>query len=370
MLSVNAFPLYTFPFKPYNDMKSKLLAGAAALLLPAFFFSCKNSGNVKPSATGARFELLIVMDDDLWHAPAGQAVFNLFDQDTPGLPQSEPLFKITHVKQADFSDLLKPSRNVLYVDVAADRYTQAKIAYAENYYSYPQCFVRITAPSDSALYDAITTHGDDVAERFIVAERERAMMFNKQDRNEKAVKEVEEHFGIQVDIPIDLKLSTVRDNFYWITNNSGYIRQDLVIYTYPYTDPNTFTYEYLTAKRDSVMRANIPGEVEGSYMGTEYRYYPPETEEITVNGAWCAETRGLWRMVDGEIMGGPFVSHTRIDEVNGRIIVAEGFVFAPRVDKRTPLRQVEAMVYTLKLPQEINAVTVVAKRPEVKDSAE
>ena len=30
-------------------MKSKLLAGAAALLLPAFFFSCKNSGNVKPS---------------------------------------------------------------------------------------------------------------------------------------------------------------------------------------------------------------------------------------------------------------------------------------------------------------------------------
>ena len=132
-------------------MKSKLLAGAAALLLPAFFFSCKNSGNVKPSATGARFELLIVMDDDLWHAPAGQAVFNLFDQDTPGLPQSEPLFKITHVKQADFSDLLKPSRNVLYVDVAADRYTQAKIAYAENYYSYPQCFVRITAPSDQSV---------------------------------------------------------------------------------------------------------------------------------------------------------------------------------------------------------------------------
>ena len=171
-------------------MKSKLLAGAAALLLPAFFFSCKNSGNVKPSATGARFELLIVMDDDLWHAPAGQAVFNLFDQDTPGLPQSEPLFKITHVKQADFSDLLKPSRNVLYVDVAADRYTQAKIAYAENYYSYPQCFVRITAPSDSALYDAITTHGDDVAARFIVAERERAMMFNKQDRNEKAVRKM------------------------------------------------------------------------------------------------------------------------------------------------------------------------------------
>ena len=86
-LSVNAFPLYTFPFKPYHYMKSKLLAGVAALLLPALFISCKNSGNVKPSATGARFELLIVMDDDLWHAPAGQAVFNLFDQDTIALAE-------------------------------------------------------------------------------------------------------------------------------------------------------------------------------------------------------------------------------------------------------------------------------------------
>ena len=337
-------------------MKSKLLAGAAALLLPALFFSCKNSGNVKPSATGARFELLIVMDDDLWHAPAGQAVFNLFDQDTPGLPQSEPLFKITHVKQADFSDLLKPSRNVLYVDVAADRYTQAKIAYAENYYSYPQCFVRITAPSDSALLDAIRSHGDEVAERFIVAERERTMAFNKQDLNEKAVKEIEEHFGIQVDIPIDLKLSTVRDNFYWITNNSGYIRQDIVIYTYPYTDPNTFTYEYLTAKRDSVMRANIPGEVEGSYMGTEWKYARPEMQEITVNGEYAAEIRGLWKMIGGGSMGGPYYSLTRLDEVNQRVVTIEGFVFAPATNKRNAIRALEAVAHSMRLPQDVNVI--------------
>ena len=126
----------------------------------------------------------------------------------------------------------------------------------------------------------------------------------------------------------------MRDNFYWITNNSGYIRQDLVIYTYPYTDPNTFTYEYLTAKRDSVMRANIPGEVEGSYMGTEWKYARPEMQEITVNGEYAAEIRGLWKMIGGGSMGGPYYSLTRLDEVNQRVVTIEGFVFAPATNKR------------------------------------
>ena len=57
-------------------------------------------------------------------------------------------------------------------------------------------------------------------------------------------------------------------------------------------------------------------------------------------------------------MGGPFVSITRIDELNKKIITVEGFVFAPSYNKRNPLRQMDAMVYSLLLPQEINQVTV------------
>ena len=46
---------------------------------------------------------------------------------------------------------------------------------------------------------------------------------------------------------------------------------DLIVYTFPYTDPNTFTEEYLVAKRDSVLKANLPGSFPGSYMQTEMR---------------------------------------------------------------------------------------------------
>ncbi len=328
-----------------------------ALLLPAvLFLSCKSSGSVKPSATGARFELLIVMDDDLWETPAGEATFDLFDQDMPGLPQSEPLFKITRVKRADFSDLLKPSRNVLYVDVSPDRYTQTKATYTKDYYSHPQCFVRITAPDAKQLLDFINTHGDNLTTHIVDSERERTMAFNKENLNNTAVKEVEQQFGIHVDIPVDYKLSTKRDNFYWITNNGGYIRQDLVIYTYPYTDPHTFTYEYLTAKRDSVMRANIPGEVEGSYMGTEWKYARPVMREITMHGEYAAEIRGLWKIIDGGSMGGPYYSLTRLDEVQQQVVTIEGFVFAPATNKRNAIRAVEAVAHSMLLPQDVNVI--------------
>lgn len=329
--------------------------GLLFLLIPLFSISCKNSTRVLPSATGARFELLVVMDDVEWKAPAGRAVFNLFDQDTPGLPQSEPMFKINQVRRNDFSDILKPSRNILYTDIS-DRYTQPKIVYSKDYYAYPQCFVRVVAPNDSAFIRTMKTHGEEILNYFIVSERERTMYFHKKDLNNKAVQELKEHLGILVDIPMDLKRSTKRENFYWITNDNSYIRQDLIVYTYPYTDPNTFTYEYLTAKRDSIMKQHIQGEVEGSYMGTEWKYAHPIMKEYAVNGEYAAEIRGLWKILNGGSMGGPYYSLTRLDEVNQRVVTIEGFVFAPATNKRNAIRTLEAVTHSMKLPQDMNVI--------------
>ena len=61
--------------------------------------------------------------------------------------------------------------------------------------------------------------------------------------------------------------------------------------------------------------------------------------------------RGLWRM-QGDMMGGPFVSHTRLDKKNHRVVVAEGFVYAPETDKRNFMRRIEAALFTLRLPGE------------------
>ena len=76
-----------------------------------------------------------------------------------------------------------------------------------------------------------------------------------------------------------------------------------------------------------------------------------DVENINVKGDYAFEARGLWCM-ENDMMGGPFVSHARVDRPNGRVVVVEAFVYAPEKKKRDLMRQLEASLYTLNLPQE------------------
>jgi hypothetical protein len=55
----------------------------------------------------------------------------------------------------------------------------------------------------------------------------------------------------------------------------------------------------------------------------------------------------LWR-VEGDFMGGPFVNITFVDEKTSRLVILDGFVYAPKYDKRDYLRQVEALMHSVK----------------------
>jgi len=312
-----------------------------------------------PSVTGTKYEILVVMNDANWNAPSGRALSALLEQEMVGLPQPEPVLDVSQCSKIQFSDVLKPSRNVIITDIS-DKYTSPKIVYTKDKFAHPQTVVRIVAPNDSVFEATIKTYGERILDYFLLTERERQFSYNKDYVNDKAKAEVEKLFGIQIDIPMGISRVTKKTDFYWITNDQPNVRQDIVIYSYPYTDKKTFTKEFLIAKRDSIMKVNIPGELKGSYMGTETKYAEPSFREIWVNNGYCAELRGLWKMMNGASMGGPFYSHTRLDEINQRVITIEGYIFAPGTKKRNHMRQLEAVVYSAKLPQEINAIKEVS----------
>jgi hypothetical protein len=330
-----------------------------SLGLIALLASCSNSGVVLPSATGTRFEILIVMDEVAWKAPSGRAVVALFNQDMPNLPQPEPMMDISQVNATQFSDLLKPTRNILFVEIDP-RFEQPKIIFGKNTWSRPQSAVKVQAANDSVMEALIKKDGERILSYFIDTERERSILLGKNYLNQKAMNEVEKLFGIRIDIPTELSKVHKTADFYWITNDHARIRKDLVIYSYPYTDKNMLSRESLIARRDSVLKANLPGEFEGSYAGTELKFHTPSFRAVNVNETYCAELAGLWKMFNGGSMGGPFYSHTRVDEVNKRVITVEGFVFAPGNNKRNHIRQLEAIVYSTRLPQEINALKEVS----------
>ena len=111
------------------------------------------------------------------------------------------------------------------------------------------------------------------------------------------------------------------------------------------------------------MEANIPGAMEGMYMATDSNYV--EVKDIVVKGEYAFEARGLWYM-KGDMMGGPFVSHARVDRPNGRVVVVEAFVYAPEKQKRDLIRQMEASLYTLNLPQE-QEIDEIVIMPEISE---
>ena len=322
----------------------------------------KNKNRYLPSVSGAAYEVLLVIDDSLYRTPAGEAIYLVLNGPTPILPQPEPLFKMSKISPSQFDNLLKATRNIVFVEVNPNKYTKAKINLSRNRWANTQAIANVVAPDNESLKNILEENGNTIVDFFESAERGRMIDFYQNNINAEALSRVYAKFGCKIALPTSMNKYDEKENFLWITNGSGLIRQDIVIYTTPYNSVDNLTHEAIMARRDSVMKANMPGGIEGSYMGTEYRFLPPITEFITHNGAWCAETRGLWKMKEGEHMGGPFISLTRIDEMNMQIITIEGFVFAPKYDKRNPLRQIEAMLYTLKLPHEVNEIVISAKQ--------
>ena len=325
----------------------KILYIAAILIALA---SCNSGGVTLPNATGAAGEVLVVIDDSIAKSAVGDSIFRLLDRDVPCLPQSEPHFNISRTKHSGFTNLLKPARNIVIINVG-HRYSHNKIKTYTDKYSTPQAIIEINGPTKEGVLKAINDYSENILDFFIKAERDRAIKYQSHYSERAISNKVKEKFGFEMVIPKGLTRIKEAENFMWIANSNVDVNQNIVIYTYPYTDKNTFTKEYLTFKRDSIMMLNVPGPAKDSYMGTEYKYEPPIMKETALkSGQFATEVRGLWSIV-GDIMGGPFVSVSCLDEKNQRVVTAECFVYAPGKNKRNILRNLESVLYTIKFEQ-------------------
>ena len=301
-----------------------------------------------PNASGLPYEMLVVMGDDQWERPLGRAVFGVLDTDVPGLPQSERSFRITRVNPSAFdSNMFRIMRNVIQVDIQ-NIYTQPKFKFARNVYSYPQMVMTLQAPDEESLAEYVKANAQSILDFFTKAEMNREIENLREEHNPEVSRLAQEILGVDIWVPWEVNKFKKGKGFLWASTNTGKKDMSIVLYSYPYTDKNTFTLEYFLNKRDSVMKVNIPGGPEGSYMTTQRDFV--YVKDATVQGKYAQVARGLWR-VQGDRMGGPFVSHSRVDEVNGRVIVAEAFIYAPESLKRDLMRRMEAALYTLQLPQ-------------------
>lgn len=330
-------------------MKKHLFYLSMALVL-TLFSACGGSGKngvFTPTSSGRAYEILVVVDPGVWERPAGRALFDVLDSDVPGLPQSERSFRMMYTSISNYDATLKLIRNIIMVEINKDLYTQPKFKYANNVYAAPQSILTIQAPDEESFAKFVEENKQVIIDFFTHAEMNRQISVLKDNHSDYVSTKVKSMFDTDVWVPGELASTKQGENFFWAGTNTATGDQNFVIYSYPYTDKDTFTKEYFVHKRDSVMKANIPGSKEGIYMSTDSLM--TDVKPISVQGDYALEARGLWRM-KGDFMGGPYVSHTRLDKANKRIIVSEIFVFSPDKMKRNLVRQMEASLFTVKLP--------------------
>ena len=258
----------------------------------------KKKSILTPTSAGSPYEILLVAAEDDFHNGVVDSLYAVLTDDVLGVAQSEPCFKVVKITQNNFSKTLRMCRNVIVIKIDPSTYSKCKFKYSRDVYAAPQIIMTIQAPSASKFKNFVTDNRDVIVDFFNKAELNRACELLEEDHQPYIQDEVKKMFGCDFWAPTELTKITKGKNFLW-AHSEKFVRrveQDLniVIYSFPYRDVNTFTEDYFVRKRDSVMKANIPGPREGQYMMTSMQYIFVSDEEV--HGAYAQVVRGLWNV--------------------------------------------------------------------------
>lgn len=315
------------------------------IVIALIFSSCsnRNQTSMMKSVTGKAGEMVIVIAPQKWEAEPGQRLIAILGQPQLSLPQDEPIFDLINIPHEAFGDIFRTSRNLVIVKV--DKKIEApKVVFRRDVHAYTQAVLFIDATTNDEAVQLINSNADKMVAFFLRAERDR-LQLNYSKYHDKGVSTlIEERLGVSINVPPGFKVIENKNDFIWIRYETPEISQGIFLYTYPYEDDSTFTDNYMVAKRNIALRNNVPGPTVGSYMTTEMEL-PLIYNIFKHGGNYSAEARGLWR-VENDFMGGPFVSISKLDLLNNRVLVLDAYVYAPSKDKRNYLRQVEAMIYS------------------------
>lgn len=307
-------------------MRRFLCAAVVSLSL----FACGSDSALKPRSGGSPYEVLLMTDD----TGLRKVMDSILTVDVPALPQSEPLFRVSHSTATALAQATHYARNIVMV-TKDSTLVSSRVRYERDTYAKPQLIVRISTPSEDGLKNVAR----QLTQLLGSFELDACAENLRKDQNAGAGRVVAKMFGWQMLVPREFTSMKKGRDFLWMSDNGKLTMGNICVYTYSGATLDPVT---LMDKRDSIMALNIQGETPQMRMTTERRI--PIVTEKTADGMVC---RGLWQM-ENDAMGGPFVCRAMVDTARGRVVVAEGFVYAPGRKKSDKLHRLEAALSTLK----------------------
>ena len=321
------------------------------LVAISVLFSCENSGDTErilPTSVGSTNKILVVIQGNLWLGKPGDEIRTVFGEHQVGLPQPETLLSVSQVDPSGFKTFMRNNKAILMMQ----RGEEENISVVKNKYASPQVIVVATAKNEAGFIDLIKNRGEEIMRIFKDEDIKFTQKIFKKERIDETKFETIKNLNISIDIPKRYNLVDDKGDFLWLRQHlksgiaSGAGSNNILIYSVPLEDENTVQ-DNITSIRNSIGKKHIPGSKEGMYMITEEAYTPFIYETI-LDGKKSFETRGKWE-VKNDFMAGPFLNYSIIDKTNNRIIVFEGFTYAPSVNKRDFIFELEAIGKSLKI---------------------
>ena len=321
----------------------------AALL---FLMSCSNAKEsfVLASSVGQSNQLLVVTEGSNWNGEIGSNLREFLGELVVGLPQPETTFSVTQVAPKGFGRSTNKYRNILIVQTGEEEAFKTR----NDFYSSPQTIIYITAKDKEGLNKQLDKHKKEIVEIFKNSDIKQLQNRFYNSRLDDSKYKTFENLGLSLIIPNSFKTVDDTGDFLWLRQYlwSGIAKGDgtnnILVYSIPLTDEfDLDAANNIIINRNTIGEKYIPGSKEGMYMITEAAF-TPETIDAEVDGKKAYETRGKWE-VKNDFMAGPFVNYTVEDKKNNRLIVVEGFTYAPSVNKRDFVFELEAIAKSLKV---------------------
>ena len=293
------------------------------------------------TVNGKAGEVIVILDKTNWDAEVGTSVRDVLAKDYPMLNQPEPSFTLININQNAFSDLFKGHRNILYFNISP-KITENGVFVKRNVWAQPQIVITVDAKDSQIADSLVKANGDVIFSAIDQIEKERIARSSKKFEESSIRSVVAERFGGSPYFPKGYSIKKVADGFIWISSEKTYINQGILIYTIPFNGVEFPSLETIIAEQNDVLKNNVPGMFPNSYMTTSTAVTPIMTPYKYKDKSYV-EIRGLWEVAN-DYMGGPFVEHVLYSKEPNKLIVIQGFVYAPRYKKRNLVRQVESVV--------------------------
>ena len=309
-----------------------------------FFLSCKEKKERSAEQSSEKINTIsVLIDDQLWKGEIGDSIRNKFASPVIGLPQEEPLFTINQYPVKLLEGYRTTSRNIIVIK----KDPKSKFEITKNEFATPQNIFRISGRTGVEIIDTLEKHSTQIIrmiKKSEIIENQRIIdtaLINS--------KRITKKFHVKIHVPKGYNYGIVRKKFIWLKKEIPSGSQSLLIYQIPIKNitkgANSSTIKNIIKTRDSIGNLYIHGRGKNTRMITEAAY-SPYFSITKLDDKKTFESKGTWELKN-DFMSGPFINYCIIDSPRKRILVLEGFCYAPSKEKRDLMFELEAIIKTV-----------------------